>query len=107
MAKQTTTHITDDFDGSKADETVHFSLDHKSYEIDLNKKNAAALRKAFKPYVEAGRSTTGRRKVSSGKTQFSKLNNEEKERFRKWANLPTARRIGDKQVVEWVKAGKP
>jgi len=32
-----------------ADETVPFSLDGNSYEIDLNKANADALREAFAP----------------------------------------------------------
>jgi len=36
--------LEDDLDGSEADETVTFALDGVSYEIDLNAKNAAALR---------------------------------------------------------------
>ena len=35
--------LTDDLDGSDADETIMFALDGGSYEIDLNAKNAAAL----------------------------------------------------------------
>jgi hypothetical protein len=38
-------YFTDDIDGSEAEETIKFDLDGKTYEIDLNKKNAAALRK--------------------------------------------------------------
>ena len=55
MARQTSVAFVDDLDGSKAVETVKFGLDGKTYEIDLNKKNAAALRKAVAAYVENGR----------------------------------------------------
>src|SRR5690606_28408949 len=60
------TRLIDDIDGTDASETVHFSLDGKNYTIDLSKKNTAALRKAFKPYVDNGatvrvtRGTSGR-----------------------------------------------
>ena len=95
MSKQTVTYLADDLDGSDADETIRFALDGKSYEIDLNKKNAVALRKALKPYVAAGRSAgrTTRASKAAGKrgsaTSFSKLVAEEKDRFRKWASFPT------------------
>lgn len=70
MATQTFTRLVDDLDGSKAERTVEFSWDGKSYAIDLSKKNLAALEKALRPYLEAARSqrrptspraTTGRR----------------------------------------------
>ncbi len=43
-------------------ETVTFSLDGKSYEIDLTTKNANLLRKIFRPYIEAGRPVTSSRR---------------------------------------------
>ncbi|MFC0081615.1 Lsr2 family protein [Aciditerrimonas ferrireducens] len=113
------TQLTDDIDGSEAEETVVFGLDGKTYEIDLSKKNAAALRKALAVYVEharptgrgsrrrapqGSRATSGRR---SAKTLFSQLDAEEKERFRAWADMPTARRISDARVQEWIDAGRP
>ena len=113
MAKQTVTYLADDLDGSDADETIRFTLDGKSYEIDLSKKNAAAFRKALKPYVAAGRSSGRMTSASKGAgkrgtaTAFSKLAAEEKERFRKWAKLPNARRIADDRVKAWQAAGKP
>jgi hypothetical protein len=57
MARQTELIVsfTDDLDGSRADRTIHFSLDNKAYEIDLSKKNAAALEKLMAPYVAAAR----------------------------------------------------
>ena len=47
MAKKTVVLLTDDLDGSDAEETVSFMLDGRTYEIDLSKKNAAKLRKAL------------------------------------------------------------
>ncbi|MFI5888113.1 Lsr2 family protein [Streptomyces sp. NPDC051554] len=55
MAQQTIIQLLDDLDGSEASETVVFGLDGKTYEIDLNEKNAAKLRKALASYVDKGR----------------------------------------------------
>ena len=49
MAREAIEKLIDDLDGSEAVETITFGLDGASYEIDLNKKNAAALRKALGP----------------------------------------------------------
>src|SRR5918911_1159169 len=54
MARKVEVHLIDDLDGSTAEESVKFSLDGISYEIDLNKKNAAKLRSRLAPYVNAG-----------------------------------------------------
>ena len=48
-------HLTDDLDGSAATETIRFAIDGRAYVIDLNKKNAAALRRALDPYRAAAR----------------------------------------------------
>jgi hypothetical protein len=55
VAQQTSVSLVDDLDGSSAAETVAFGLDGSSFEIDLSKKNAAALRKALTEFVEHGR----------------------------------------------------
>lgn len=120
MAKSTITYLTDDFDGSDADETVSFSLDGKAFEIDLNKANAAAFRKLLRPYVTKGRSAgrasgrpSGRGRArrpaaaSGRKTAFSKLDDDAKAAFRKWAKMPNTRRIADAKVKEWIAAGRP
>lgn len=60
MARQTTVVLTDDTDGSTADETVSFALDGTTYEIDLSHRNAAALRDLMGKYAEAGRKVTKR-----------------------------------------------
>src|SRR5689334_14421962 len=57
MAQKVTTviELTDDIDGGKAEQTVQFAYDGHQYEIDLSKKNANALSKALKPYVDSAR----------------------------------------------------
>lgn len=58
---ETITTYTDDLDGSEATATVRFALDGRAYEIDLNDKNATALRKALDKWVEhARRDRTGK-----------------------------------------------
>jgi len=67
MAKKISIEISDDTDGSRADQTVPFGLDGVSYEIDLSNANASALRAAIEPYLAAARRTGGRRiKVAVG-----------------------------------------
>lgn len=69
MARKVIETITDDIDGSEGAETISFSLDGVSYEIDLAERNATKLYDALKPYREAGRkiSGTGASKRSSGR----------------------------------------
>ena len=55
MAQQTTVEYVDDLTGGKAAGTVRFALDGTDYEIDLNKKNEAALRKTLAEFIAAGR----------------------------------------------------
>jgi Lsr2 len=118
MAQTVIVRMTDDIDGGEADETISFALNGKTYEIDLSAKNAEKLREAFAPFIEKGRKTSntesGSRTRSSSKsaatgskTLFSSLDSEEKVRFRTWADMPTARRVGDNKVQEWIDAGRP
>ena len=115
MAKTVVVKLTDDIDGGDADETVHFAVDAKSYEIDLSAANAAKFREVLKPYVERGRIAGGAQRARTAgasrppqvDTLYSKLNADEKARFRAWANMATARRISDARVKSWQAAGKP
>ena len=86
MAQQTTVTLTDDLDGTKATETVRFGLDGRSYEIDLNKRNAAALRKVLAEFTSAGRKVRGSRAAS------------------KPVAAPGPARIDAKAVREWAAA---
>lgn len=94
MAKQIITTITDDLDGSAADETVSFAIDGIGYEIDLNGRNAMKLREFLGAYVEAG---TRLGRVDSGRhAQISRYtakassvpaaaNREQNTKIRAWA----------------------
>jgi hypothetical protein len=60
MAQRVQVLLIDDIDGSTADETVTFSLDGVSYEIDLTSAHAAELRDAFASWVGHARKVGGR-----------------------------------------------
>jgi hypothetical protein len=125
MAQTVIVKLTDDIDGGDADETVIFALNGQRYEIDLNVGNAKALREALAPFIEKARvvraprdepkrrrstapsESDGLQQGPGQKTLFSGLSPEEKERFREWANMPSARRIGDRRVQEWIDSGRP
>jgi len=87
MAQQVKIFLVSDMDGEAADETVQFSLDGTSYEIDLSAEHAAELRSTFKQYVEAGR------KVSAAASARSRVRSaaaagsapEESRKIREWA----------------------
>ena len=72
MAQKVHIVLEDDLDGSEATQTVSFALDGTSYEIDLNDKNAAALRDALATYVGHGRKVSaarrGRRSAAASAT---------------------------------------
>ena len=61
MAQKVHILLEDDIDGGEAAETVVFSLDGSSYEIDLNDAIAAKLRDVMSTYVGHGRKVTGGR----------------------------------------------
>jgi hypothetical protein len=61
MAKTVSVVITDDLDGTPDAETVAFSVEGQSYEIDLSDKNLAKLQKSLQPFTEAGRRISLRR----------------------------------------------
>jgi len=61
MAQKVNIVLVDDIDGSDASETVTFGLDGATYEIDLNDKNAAALRDALAGYLGHARKVTNSR----------------------------------------------
>lgn len=60
MVQRIVTELTDDIDGSAAEETVQFSLRNTSYEIDLSKENLGQLIRALEPFTTHGRKVSGR-----------------------------------------------
>jgi hypothetical protein len=87
MAQKVQVTLVDDLDESAATETVSFALDGTAYEIDLNAKNAAAMREALATYVGAGRKVgargggSGRRRAAGGRP----AGNPETAKIRDWA----------------------
>src|SRR5260370_34614915 len=59
MAQKVQVLLVDDLDGGEAVETVSFSLDGTTYEIDLSADNAGKLRKDFAQYVDHARKGGG------------------------------------------------
>jgi hypothetical protein len=84
MARKVQVVLEDDLNGGEAAETVQFALDGKSYEIDLSEKNAAALRAAMKPWIDAAR-RAGRAPVPSAPVQRPARRSGEASAIRKWA----------------------
>ena len=85
MAKKVTVTLIDDYDGkSTADETVHFSIDGRNYEIDLSMKNAGKLRELLSPWVENSRKLGRTGRKTSGR-QRSAANAEQTAAIREWA----------------------
>ncbi|HET7800352.1 MAG TPA: Lsr2 family protein [Humibacillus xanthopallidus] len=65
MAQRVEVKLIDDLDGGDAAETVSFSLDGISYEIDLSDKHAKKLRDEFATWTgHARRSGSGNRSTS-------------------------------------------
>jgi nucleoid-associated protein Lsr2 len=64
MVQKVSVVLDDDLTGGPAEQTIRFAFDGTGYEIDLNAKNAAALREQLAPYIEharrAGRASSGR-----------------------------------------------
>jgi hypothetical protein len=111
MAQKTLVVLEDDLDGGPADETVSFSLDGTSYEIDLNAKNAAKLRDAFASWVGAARKA-GRSTSSSGARRRSRRGGDDRvAEIRAWARSKGIKvsergRISGDVVAKWEAAHK-
>jgi hypothetical protein len=117
MAREVIEKLVDDLDGGGATETVSFALDGTSFEIDLSKKNATALRKLFDRYIKVGRRSSpavGRRRPSR-KTTGSANGSKSKRGFdiaqlREWAgandvSVPARGRIPQAVVDQYKQAG--
>ncbi|MEU2560959.1 Lsr2 family protein [Streptomyces longispororuber] len=72
MAQKTIVLLTDDLDGSEADETVAFGLDGRQYEIDLATANADKLRGLLDPFLKAGRRRGGSSRGRGARQTFAR-----------------------------------
>jgi len=91
MAQQVLVEMVDDIDGTTAAQTVPFSLDGISYEIDLSAVNAGALRDELARYVAASRRVGGRKvrlavgQSSTGSPAGGPADRERSRQIRAWA----------------------
>ncbi|GAA4547304.1 histone-like nucleoid-structuring protein Lsr2 [Amycolatopsis samaneae] len=90
MAQKVLVQLTDDIDGSEAQQTVPFGLDGVSYEIDLSDDNADDLRDALAQYVSAARRVGGRKvRLAAGQsataTGAAPVDRERSRAIRAWA----------------------
>ncbi|GAB3211359.1 histone-like nucleoid-structuring protein Lsr2 [Marinactinospora thermotolerans] len=85
MAQKVQVLLVDDLDGGEAEETVSFAVDGSSYEIDLSGKNAAKLRDALAPFVEAARKAPAKSGRSSRRQQRNAPSRERSAEIRAWA----------------------
>jgi hypothetical protein len=113
MAQRTIVQLVDDIDGKPADETVTFSLDGITYEIDLSTKNADKLRASFAPYVEKARKAGTHRAARSVRGNGARTtdNAERSAEIRAWAKQRGIS-VNDRgripaQVVEAYELNKP
>lgn len=91
MAKRVHVLLEDDLDGSPAEETVTFSLDGQSYEIDLSGDHARQLRDSLAEFVGHARKTgsngstrTRQPRTGSGRSA-ARVDREQVRAIRDWA----------------------
>jgi len=83
MAQRVQYMLVDDIDGTEAVETVSFSLDGVSYEIDLTAGNAKKLRNDIATWVGHARRSGGRK--SSRKAGAAGARRSDLSAVRQWA----------------------
>ncbi len=71
MATTTVEVLVDDLDGSEAVETVRLGWDGEWRELDLSKRNLAALSRVFDKYWNAGRPAAGERRSTPARRRKS------------------------------------
>jgi hypothetical protein len=87
VAQKVQVLLTDDLDGSVAQETIRFRLDGTDYEIDLSKKNAKSLRDTLAKYI-----SVARREAAAGRAGRSN---------RRSRGSSASREVDPKAVREW------
>jgi hypothetical protein len=88
MVQKVLVETIDDIDGEIATNTVPFSLDGVSYEIDLSDENAGNLRDELARFIAAGRRTGGRKvRLATGQSGAASpgTDRERSRQIREWA----------------------
>ena len=70
MAREIRVILTDDLDGTEADQTVEFSLGNASYSIDLSDANVAKLEAALEPFIAKAEKVRGGRAGRGGTAEI-------------------------------------
>lgn len=82
MAKSMVVTVTDDIDGTDGAETVSFSFDGQSYEIDLGTKNLDKFQKNLQPFIDSGRRVA---RNGSPRSVHSRASRKDSSAIRAWA----------------------
>lgn len=111
MAQKTMIVLEDDINGGPADETVSFSLDGTSYEIDLNAANAAKLRDSFAGWVGAARKAGRTGSTGGARRSRPRGGNDRVAQIRAWAKSNGVKvsergRISSDVLAKWEAANK-
>lgn len=90
MAQKVTVQVIDDLDGSVITDgtggTIGFTIEGKSYEIDLSGENTEKLYAALEPYIEKSRSVHSAPRPRVRSTSSSSASNRDKlQDIREWA----------------------
>jgi hypothetical protein len=91
MAQKVIVEIVDDLDGSVISDgtggTVAFSIEGKSYEIDLSGENTEKLYSALEPYIEKARtiSSSAPKRRNSSSNSSSSASRDRLQEMREWA----------------------
>jgi len=85
MTRVTAMVITDDLDGTPAQQTVRFAIDGVAYEIDLTDEHAGQMRAALAPFVDAARTVHAERRAATVGRRRS-ASDYDPQAVRAWAN---------------------
>ncbi|UEJ82814.1 Lsr2 family protein [Brachybacterium halotolerans subsp. kimchii] len=85
MARVVKQELIDDLDGSAAEESITFAVEGRSYEIDLNAENAAALRADLERWERVARRSTSRGSSARGGSAVARRDRRQLEAIRGWA----------------------
>src|SRR3954466_5207018 len=85
MAQRTQVILEDDFDGSRAAQTIQFGIPGATYEIDLSEANVEKFDEALRPFISAGRKVSSGRVSRRSARATTKTDPEQLKAIRKWA----------------------
>jgi len=110
MAKTTTTHVTDDIDGSPEAQTVSFGFQGVAYSIDLAPKNLEKLTKALAPFIAHASKSRGKAPSTGRQAATKAQRGYDLVQLREWAGknkmtVPSRGRIPATVVDQYLAAG--